>query len=239
MVNCLKPAILIFMTPFPRLACFLITACLGGFTAGLEAQTVSTADLSKALARQDWDQALITSSNLSGPDIEAAASSAAKAGSVPAMWLMGQARYLESDPQGSADWLYVALLATRMDLGLCRQRQTQGIVYFWTQGLHEAVLATQINVTTRAPAIMKAIQQAQTMHPSDHQAGWTCRWAAKRNLIRDTDMRSMMLDKTDWAGARQRQLLEFCKETGLSLSALTPAVDDRQTVLPRAPVRQR
>jgi hypothetical protein len=223
------------MNAFSRLTRLLFSAGLIFSPCLLYAQSPLASSLAQALARRQWDQVLILGSQGSAADLETVASAPAHGGSVPAMWLMGQARYLAGDAQGSAAWLYAALLGTQMDVSLCRQHSAAGVVFFWTQALHPAVLSTRMDVLDRPTAIEEALALFQNSTRPDPLAGWTCQWAAQRRLVKDGNSKNMMLNPTDWPAARAAQLTMFRKSAGISLSALSPALKDDQTSLPGVP----
>lgn len=218
MVNCLKTGILNLMSP--ALVTRRSVICLMGMLMSTPSfAQASRADLSKAMDRQDWDTALTLSQQLSGPDLEAVVAPAAQRGSVPAMWLMGQARHLIGDAQGSADWLYSALLGTRLDVSVCRDRRAAGITSYWVQGLREAVMAARMDAGVRAHAVHAAAELFQGS-PRDPMAGWTCRWAAQHALIRPGQDNLLVMDGSQWKNAQARALGAFYKEAGITANSL-------------------
>lgn len=170
--------------------------------------------LNQALANGDLDKVLALARRLPANDLVDAADLPAQRGLVPAMWVMGQARYLQGNISDSARWMYLALLGTRLDLALCKDSEADGVMGLWVDALRPAVTASRQDVNVRSEAIRQAVLHYQQF-PQDTQPGWTCRWAMAQHLIRPVQEARLMVSERQWVEARRSALLRFCKEVGL------------------------
>lgn len=174
-----------------------------------------SSQLTQALVRGDLDKVLALARRLSASDLVDAAGQAAERGEVPAMWVMGQARYLQGNAGETAHWMYRALLGTRLDLALCRDTGARGVVGLWVNGLREAVVASRNDVQIRSQAIRDAVAHYQQF-PEDLHPGWTCRWAMAQRLIRPTMAPKLLVDSRQWPEVRRDAFMRFRHEVGLN-----------------------
>lgn len=179
--------------------------------AGLSESSV----LNQALAASDLDKVLALARRLPANDLVDAAELPAQRGEVPAMWVMGQARYLQGNMADAANWMYMALLGTRLDLALCRDSQAQGVMGLWVDGLRDAIVASRNNVQLRSQAIRQAVVHYQQF-PQDTQPGWTCRWAMMQRLVKPMQPSQLMVSERQWGEARRDALMRFRQEVGMS-----------------------
>lgn len=198
---------------------FRALLCYGALFLSTGAQAAS-ADLRQALAQRDWDQAITLGQQLSGAEIETAALAPAQSGVVPAMWLMGQARYLMGDTQGASNWVYQAFLGTRLDLATCRDRRTDGVLSVWTQSFGDAVLAARLDVAIRTQAIVRAARYYEHLPEPDALTGWSCRQAVTKGYVRAGNDFSLFNDRSQWKAAQTRAFAAFCRGAGLPLNRI-------------------
>ena len=179
--------------------------------------------LGQALLTQDWDQALTLAHTMSGPTIEKQALPLAQDGVVPAMWLMGQARFAQQDSQGASMWFYRGWLGLQMDLSLCRLTSARAITNVLMDSFPNALTSVRNDVTLRTQGIQEASRYYEGADHQDPFPGWSCRWAAKR-----WHTAPLMVSISQFTAQRSKALQTFLIQTGQApLNAYTPLSSSR------------
>jgi hypothetical protein len=178
--------------------------------------------LAQALANRDWPTALTLARAVAPTELESQIAPLVQARVVPAMWMMGQARYAQGDLQGSANWFYRGYLGAQMDLAICQDRKSAAIVAPLTQAFPDALREARQNVARRSLAIRDAVAYYKGS-PPDPQPGWSCTWALAAHY---TLARPRLTWGSDhWGQYRAQALNQFCRQVGLKPNDLVPGDD--------------
>lgn len=172
-------------------------------------QAQAAEPLGQAILSQNWDQALTLAHTMSGPTIETQALPLAQDGVVPAMWLMGQARFAQQDLQGASMWFYRGWLGLQMDLSLCRLTSSRAITNVLMDSFPDALTSVRNDVTLRTQGIQLAAHYYQDADHQDPFPGWSCRWAAKR-----WHTAPLMVPNSQFTVQRGKALQTFLIQTG-------------------------
>jgi len=181
-----------------------------------QAQSPSVA---QALLDQQWDTALSLAQTLPGAELERQAQAAAAHDVVPAMWLMGQARYLQHDLDGASRWFYRGWLGLQIDLNVCRSAASRNLTAVLMSSFPDALTHARNDVAVRTTGIRDAARYYGDDPNRDPLTGWSCRWAfirqAKGPQPTPQVLARLTIDDHQYRMQRARALDQFMTQTGL------------------------
>lgn len=185
----------------PRLA-FLLVALTGSAHAQ---QTVND-----ALAQEEWDTAIALAKATPAEALEAQAKPFAERGVVPAMWLMGAARFEQNQKASSATWFYKGWIGLQMDLSLCRLTSSRAVTNLLMDAFPDALTSIRNDMALRTQGIQKASNYYQSDdRREDPLPGWSCRWAAG-----EWHTKPLIVAKSRFKDQRAKAFQTFLIKTG-------------------------
>ena len=131
----------------------------------------------------------------------------ANQGLTPAMWMLGEAYNSEKDSENTANWIYAALLGTRIDSSLCINRKAGGIEGIYAKSFSSAVQTARTNRLTKP--ISFAIDLQKGIPVSSRKPQWVCS-VVQHEKSRTGDG---TLDSNKWGDIYKAQIEKFKNDT--------------------------
>lgn len=131
----------------------------------------------------------------------------ANQGLTPAMWMLGDAYNSEKDEENTANWIYAALLGTRIDSSLCLNKKAGGIEGLYARSFSSAVQTARANKLTKP--ISFAIELHKNIPVSTRKPQWVCSVVQHEKSITGDGT----LETRKWADIYKKQMEKFQEET--------------------------
>lgn len=181
------------------------------------AQAEAPVTISQALARGDWDTSLTLAKQADGQTLEQQSLPYAQADIVPAMWIMGQARFLQHDLNGAAIWFYRGWLGLQMDLALCRYTDSRRVTNVLMESFTEGLSSARNDMNARTVGVNDAADHYSEKPEREPQPGWSCRWADPNGR-----QRSLTVLKEKYPKLHSLALSNFISRTGITPATIAP-----------------
>lgn len=131
----------------------------------------------------------------------------ANQGLTPAMWMLGDAYNSVNDTENTSNWIYAALLGTRIDSSLCLNRKAGGIESIYARSFSSAVQTARNSRLTKP--INFAIDLQKNIQVSTRKPQWVCS-VVQHEKSRTGDG---TLDSNKWGDISKNQIEKFRNDT--------------------------